>query len=167
MKKPIPKKLVAKTKKFLATEGINFFKGIKQKHGQIDAVWNEGGIPHAVHFREGMQIRNFMRGTDLCKDWDDHDYDDNWVELIEKAIEEGQITNYQEKAKLAIESMEALSGLMNGNRNSAEIDKICAYWRQRTQKPFSKEDFYKSVEASIAHLRRKPKPWDLVNVDSK
>ena len=82
----IPKELISKTKEWLGYEGIEDFKSIKKKYGRIDAVWNEGSIPHAVHFREGMQVRNFMRSTGLCKDWTAHDYDNNWVALIEKCI---------------------------------------------------------------------------------
>jgi hypothetical protein len=163
MKKPIPEKLVAKTKKFLGVEGTAFFKKVKQEHGTVFACWNEGGIPHAVHFREGMQIRNFMRGTGLCDGWEDHDFDDNWVELVEQAIEEGVIKNYHERAKLAIESMEGL--LSCSHLGSEEARKIIEYWKQRTREPFNKEAYYKAVEASIAHLRRKPKPWDSVNVN--
>ena len=44
-------------------------------------------IPHPIHFREGMQIRNALRGSGLCEGWDDHDLDDNWAEIVERAIE--------------------------------------------------------------------------------
>jgi len=109
MKRKIPKSFVKHTKKWLRDDGIKFFREIKEKYGRIDAIWMEGDeneeelkgvaaavayargvparIPHAVHFREGMQVRNYMRlANDYCKGWDDHDYDDNWVELIEKCI---------------------------------------------------------------------------------
>ena len=46
----------------------------------------EGDIPHIVHFREGMQVRNFMRQSGECNDWSDHEFDDNWVKLIELII---------------------------------------------------------------------------------
>jgi hypothetical protein len=57
-----------------------------KKHGRVDAVFMEGRLPHPVHFREGMTVRNFMRGTGLCEGWDAHDYDDNWVELVELSL---------------------------------------------------------------------------------
>jgi len=41
-----------------------------------------------VHLREGMQIRNWMRQQDECKNWTDIDFDDNWTILIEKTINE-------------------------------------------------------------------------------
>lgn len=45
-------------------------------------------IPHPVHFREGKAVRNSLRKCEHCKDWSDHDFDDNWAEAVEKAIEE-------------------------------------------------------------------------------
>jgi len=86
MKRPIPPELIIKTRVWLGKDGHDFFSDIKKKHGKINACWSEGDIPHAVHFREGMQIRNFMRMSDLCDGWDSMDYDDNWVELIESAL---------------------------------------------------------------------------------
>ena len=87
----ISNELIEATKKWLGQKGIDHFKEIKEKHGRIDAVYNieleYGSIPHSVHFNEGMQIRNFMRSTELCKEWTAHDYDDNWVQLMEKVIE--------------------------------------------------------------------------------
>lgn len=82
----LQKTLIQATKDWLRAYGIQFFREIKEKHGRIDAVWNEGGIPHAVHFREGMAVRNFLRAQPECKDWTDHDLDNNWVEVIEEAI---------------------------------------------------------------------------------
>lgn len=49
---------------------------------------SNAGIPYAVHFNEGMQIRNFLRGTGLCDNWDCHDLDNNWADIVEKVIEE-------------------------------------------------------------------------------
>jgi hypothetical protein len=100
MKKEIPKKLIKKTKKWLRKEGITFFREIKAKHGEVDAVWveyekDEFGrnhkIPRTIHFQQGMQVRNFMRyirlkHNELCEGWDDHDFDDNWADLIEECI---------------------------------------------------------------------------------
>jgi hypothetical protein len=94
MEREISSELIESTRKWLGNKGLNFFKEIKEKHGQYDAVFNDGGIglsvPHPVHFREGMQVRNHMRNSGLCKDWSDHDFDDSWVSLIEKAIENNE-----------------------------------------------------------------------------
>jgi hypothetical protein len=45
-------------------------------------------IPHPVHFREGMWVRNRLRESDLTDDWTDHDFDNNWARVVELAIEE-------------------------------------------------------------------------------
>lgn len=86
MKKPISPELVDKTIAWLGKDGHEFFKGMKEKHGCVNAVFMKGRLPHPVHFREGMQVRNFMRGTGLCDRWDAHDFDDSWVELIELSL---------------------------------------------------------------------------------
>lgn len=86
MQREVSSELIEKTRKFLGEDGLEFFKEMKRKHGEYAAVFMKGGIPHAVHFREGMQVRNFMRHNG-CEDWDAHDLDDTWVSLIEKVIE--------------------------------------------------------------------------------
>jgi hypothetical protein len=78
--------LIQKLKRWLGEDGLSFFSDVKKKHGKIDAVWSEGAIPHSVHFNEGMQVRNWLRTQRYCKNWDCHDYDNNWVELVEEAM---------------------------------------------------------------------------------
>ena len=85
MKRNVSAKTIENVKKWLGKTGIDFFKGIKEKHGRIDAVWMEDGIPHPVHFREGMQVRNQLRTTKECKEWNAHDFDASWVQVIEEA----------------------------------------------------------------------------------
>lgn len=71
--------------KWLQPEGVKYLQKILKDHGTLLAVWMENGIPHTVHFREGMQIRNWMR----CQpefNKDDHWLDDNWSEFTEKCI---------------------------------------------------------------------------------
>ena len=46
----------------------------------------EGDWIHLHMFGGGMQVRNFLRGTGLCDDWDAHDLDNNWMEVVRKAI---------------------------------------------------------------------------------
>lgn len=108
MKKQITKKLINEAKIWLRDNGIKFFREIKERCGEVNAIWyeedevdknesplsravrlakgNVRSVPHVVHFREGMQVRNFMRNSELCKNWNDHDFDDNWVSLIEECI---------------------------------------------------------------------------------
>ena len=78
--------LVEATKAWLGKDGSAFFKMIHEEHGRMDAVFKDGPIPHPVHFREGMQVRNFMRSTEFCKDWSDHDFDDSWISLVEQCV---------------------------------------------------------------------------------
>lgn len=77
--------LINKLKEWLREDGIKFFREIKCKYGKINAVYSEGGFPHAVHFVEGMQVRNFLREH---VDWDAHKLDNEWIGLIEEAISE-------------------------------------------------------------------------------
>lgn len=77
--------IVIEIRKWLGEKGTKFFRDVKEKHGTIIACWDEGGIPHPVHFREGMQVRNKLRQL-TNNAWTDHEYDDKWAEVIEKAI---------------------------------------------------------------------------------
>lgn len=77
--------LVAQVREWLGPEGRDHFSKIKADHGVIDACWMEGGVPHPVHFREGMQVRNKLREL-TNNEWTAHEYDDRWVEVIERAI---------------------------------------------------------------------------------
>jgi len=87
MKRTASAKTIDAVKAWLGDQGILFFRDVRKEYGRINAVWvEEGGIPHAVHFREGMEVRNQLRSTDECKDWDAHDLDDSWVGIIEEAI---------------------------------------------------------------------------------
>lgn len=76
--------------KWLRPEGIEYLNGLKKKYGVIAAVWMEDGIPHAVHFREGMQIRNWMREQPEFADnkLDDHWLDNNWEKFTENCLKE-------------------------------------------------------------------------------
>ena len=76
--------IVNKLKKSLGKNGIQFFRDVKDKYGYLNALWIEpDGTPHAVHFREGMQVRNYLR---TIVDWDAHRLDNEWMELVEEAI---------------------------------------------------------------------------------
>jgi len=77
------KELVEKLREWLGADGIKFFSEIKEEHGEIAAVWMDGKIPHPVHFREGMQVRNFLRQH---VNWDCHKLDNTWESLVEEAI---------------------------------------------------------------------------------
>ena len=91
--------VVQDIREFLREDGIKFFRECKEKTGTVMPVLTltengvsfekeRGGIPHPVHFREGMTIRNRMRKMAQCADWHDEDYDDNWATAVEQAISE-------------------------------------------------------------------------------
>lgn len=85
----ISKELVEKTKEWLGEEGNKFFHDeCYKKHGTVSPVIVDdvNPFPHPVHFREGMQVRNFLRSTGLCNEWDTDDYDNHWSDVIEMAI---------------------------------------------------------------------------------
>ena len=72
--------------------------------------------------------------------------------------ERDQPMKYHEKAKLAIESMDALMGLKFSTPE--ERNKIIDFWRSKTTKPFDKEEYYKHTERLISHLRKPVHSWD-------
>lgn len=83
--------LIDKCYKLLGEENLRWFKHLKGLTGTCSPVLKlnvkRKGIPvHPVHFREGMQIRNFMRSEPECKGWNDFDFDNNWTKLIELTI---------------------------------------------------------------------------------
>ena len=81
----ITEEIVQQIKEWLSASGVSFFREMQEKHGTVSPVLIECGIPHPVHFREGMQVRNKLR--DITKySWTDHEYDDLWTTVIEKAI---------------------------------------------------------------------------------
>lgn len=65
----------------------------------------------------------------------------------------------QDKAKLALESMDVLFKLYLSNSGglalNSKVKAIMENWEAHTCKPFNEENFYKAVEASIAHLKKK------------
>jgi len=84
--KNITDSIVEETKKWLDSDGRVFFTKMILVYGEISPVYLENELPHAVHFREGMQVRNFLRSLDECKDWSTDDYDNNWQNIVRKAI---------------------------------------------------------------------------------
>lgn len=80
--------IIQKTREWLGEKGINHFQQYKEKYNTVSPVFYEKGdsIPHPVHFREGMQVRNFLRRLPECNEWTDNDFDNKWAEIVEKAI---------------------------------------------------------------------------------
>jgi hypothetical protein len=87
----IEETLVEKLFIFLGEENLRYFKHLNGLTGTYSPVLKlnvkRKGIPvHPVHFREGMQIRNFMRSCPECSKWNGHDFDDNWIELVDLTV---------------------------------------------------------------------------------
>ena len=84
--------LLIKLKEWLTVHGIKQFKEYKEGHGTVSPVfsvsYSGGNVPYSVHFREGIQVRNFLRTQEYCKDWDCHKLDNEWANLIEECIGE-------------------------------------------------------------------------------
>ncbi len=78
--------LIIGLRKWLGGAGVRFFTWCKTKHGEISPVYVEDGLPHPVHFREGMSVRNFLTTTEYCKNKDIHWLDNNWAILVEEAL---------------------------------------------------------------------------------
>lgn len=83
----IPVEAWGQIEAWLGDAGKAFFQEMYDTHGDVSPVYKEeGGFPHPVHLREGMQVRNFLRCIDHFKDWDAHQLDNNWVAIIEKIV---------------------------------------------------------------------------------
>lgn len=79
-------------KKWLGEDGIRYFRHLLGLTKTVIPVLHlnekRKGIPyHSVHFREGMQIRNWLREhTYLGKESNSIDLDNIYVEILEEAI---------------------------------------------------------------------------------
>jgi len=86
------KTLDERLREWLGPEGIVFFSGLMQEHGTLLAILkvplSEGRwIPWSVHFREGMTVRNWLRGQPETKDWDYDKLSDEWENVVKKALD--------------------------------------------------------------------------------
>jgi len=79
--------LILEMKAWLGEDGLSFFAKIKEEYGKVNAVWIERGIPHPVHFREGMLVRNKLRVLTQGS-WTTNEYDNTWVDIIEECIKD-------------------------------------------------------------------------------
>lgn len=74
-----PKAILPKVKEFLGQDGCKFFVEVMLADGDLIST----------HFREGMQVRNFLRSLPEFKDWGAHELDDSWMEIVVEAIVNG------------------------------------------------------------------------------
>lgn len=85
---------VKEFQKWLGQDGRNFFSDWIKKngHGWYTAVVMLEGkegmpkIPHPIHSREGMSVRNWMRTKEEFKHFTAEDYDESWHRLVEYAL---------------------------------------------------------------------------------
>ena len=108
--------------KWLGYDGVAFFSMVQEEYGSLLACWsiplepeppdltplgrairNARGvpsIPHSVHFREGMQVRNKMRDLHKVMGYGiqhDHTYDNTWEGAVKACLhlcEHGHVPVY-------------------------------------------------------------------------
>lgn len=102
--------IVPKLYKWLGTDGRKFFQQVKDEFGSVAEVippeheLNESPFPYAVHFNEGMQVRNFIRQEFKDEKFDSIELDNEWPGLVEEAL------RYEPKPK----KMEAKPNRLDG-----------------------------------------------------
>ena len=76
-------------KKWLGDDRIRYFRHLKGLKGTvIPVLGSKKGMPWPVHFREGMQIRNWLReNTELGRKLYSIELDDCYAEILEEAIQ--------------------------------------------------------------------------------
>lgn len=103
----IPSGLVEHVREWLGEDGITFFRRVKLHKGRVNCVLTTNEhvalrkgveptsvekhrlrLPHPIHFREGMAVRNAMRKSPTTEGWTDHDFDSTWSTVVERAIGE-------------------------------------------------------------------------------
>jgi hypothetical protein len=82
---------VKKLASWLGEEGVRYFRHLKGLTGTVSPVLRlnvkRKKIPvHPVHFREGMEIRNYLRSLEECSTWTHADLENRWREIVEEAI---------------------------------------------------------------------------------
>jgi len=90
--KQIDPVVIEKLKTYLDYDGCAFFLMCKEEYRTISPTWivskGKNKIPHPVHLREGMDVRNFIRGLGLLNNWTDKDFDKGWIKAIEIILED-------------------------------------------------------------------------------
>lgn len=67
---------------------MRYFRELREEHGKL-AVVLPGLIPHPVHFREGMEVRNLIREilSDAGEEWDCDKLDNRWEPIMLQALD--------------------------------------------------------------------------------
>jgi hypothetical protein len=88
--------VVSKIQSWLGQDGIDYFQVVKAMHGTLDAYWFEASeidfipqyIPRSINAQEGKTLRTFMKTLEECKEWETKDFENQWLPVLEKCIEE-------------------------------------------------------------------------------
>jgi hypothetical protein len=86
---------------WLGYDGVAFFTLMLEQFGKLAPVIPTDGLPYAVHFREGMAVRNAMRRIHKQMGlgvYGSYFYDDNWQSAVKAALvmcEEGLTDEYK------------------------------------------------------------------------
>lgn len=88
----VPEAITQQVADYLGEENIRYFKHIRGLKGEINTILrlnrSKKGIPfHPIHLREGMQIRNFLRSLDECKDWHHLDFENEWITILDILVD--------------------------------------------------------------------------------
>ena len=78
--------IVRKLHDWLGSEGRSIFRIWESEYGTVTPIIMEDKYPHAVHFREGMQVRNFLIGLDECKFWNYDQFENEYPVYIKLAM---------------------------------------------------------------------------------
>ena len=73
-------------KEWLREDGVAFFTNLYAEHGRLNVVLRDKDVPflpHPVHFREGMQVRNWMRANTGIPE---ERLDDEWEGFVIEAL---------------------------------------------------------------------------------
>lgn len=84
--KNISNSLVNLVRVWLGKDGIEFFSNCLKNYGTVSPIFKDGKLPHPVHWREGMAVRNFMRSSGLCDFWTSEELDEAWSEVVVRAV---------------------------------------------------------------------------------
>lgn len=87
--------VVSQIQRWLGARGIEYFQEVKELHGTLDAYWMEPivadyiqqFVPRSINAQEGKMLRTFMKTLDECKEWDEEDFENQWIPMLEKCID--------------------------------------------------------------------------------
>ena len=74
---------------WLGSKGRIFFQNIIDKYGHLNVVLPGKGVPHPVHMREGMSVRNAMRDIHTAighPHESAHWYDNQWQSAVKQCL---------------------------------------------------------------------------------